>query len=119
MKHDHVEVWGIPTCGTTRKALKYLSDNGVPYVFKNSRETAPTKTLLREAASAVDHPKRLFNTSGGSYREGGWKERADSMTRDEVIEALLQDPMLIKRPIARNAKGIVVGFDEMKLKEIL
>jgi arsenate reductase (glutaredoxin) len=116
---DIIEVWGIPTCGTTRTALKYLEVKKIPHVFKNYREVRPTKALLKEASSTVAEPKKLFNTSGGSYREGGWKEKADGMSLNEITNALLTDPMLIKRPIVKSPKGIVVGYDETKLSAIL
>lgn len=114
-----LEVWGIPTCGTTRKALKYLEARKVPHVFKNYRETAPSAKLLKDAMRAVDVPRKLFNTTGGSYRDGGYKDRAASMTARQIIEALLADPMLIKRPIVKSPKGIVVGYSEAGMNSIL
>lgn len=113
------QVWGIPTCGTTRKALKYLEARKVPHVFKNYREVHPTKKLLQDAMKSVSDPRKLFNTSGGSYRDGGYKEKASRMDGAQIIEALLADPMLIKRPIVRSPKGIVVGYDEAKIAAII
>jgi len=118
-KSGTVEVWGIPSCGTTRKAMKFLEAKSVDYTFKNYREVAPGKTLLREAMKSVDAPRKMFNTSGGAYRDGGYKEKAATMSSNEVLEALQDDSMLIKRPIVRTAKGILVGFNEERLTRIL
>jgi arsenate reductase (glutaredoxin) len=114
-----VEVWGIPTCGTTRKALKYLEARRVPHVFKNYREVRPTRKLLQDAMNAAADPRKLFNTAGASYRDGGYREKAAAMSKAEILDSLLADPMLIKRPIVRTPKGIVVGFVEEKLLAVL
>jgi arsenate reductase len=114
-----IEVWGIPTCGTTRKALKLLADAGIAHTFRNYRETAPTKAMLKDALAAVDHPKKLFNTSGASYREGGWSAKAASITATEIVPILLADPMLIKRPIVRTDKGTTIGFDADKIMALV
>jgi arsenate reductase (glutaredoxin) len=114
-----VEVWGIPTCGTVKKTLKHLQSLGIPHEFKDFRKTPPTKVLLANALASVSAPKQMFNTSGASYREGGWRVRADGMSSEQVVEALLADPMLIKRPIIRTPKGTLVGFNEEALRTLL
>lgn len=114
-----IEVWGIPSCGTTRKAVKFLEGEGITVDYRNVRETAVPKTLIREMLKVVDSPRKVFNTSGGSYKEGGWKDKVAGMTKDDIVNALVADPMLIKRPVVRSPKGMVVGFDENALRRIL
>ena len=114
-----IEIWGIPTCGTTRKAIKFLEGRNVPFVFKNYRATRPARSLLEQALRTVDAPRKLFNTSGAAYREGGFGSRAATMSGPEVLAALLENPMLIKRPIVRTEKGIAVGFDEGKISALI
>lgn len=118
-KKESVEVWGIPTCGTTRKAVKFLESRGVAFEYKNLRETAVPKSLIRDMLQVVDNVRKAFNTSGGSYKDGGWKDKVDGMRKDEIIEALSADPMLIKRPVVRTPKGMVIGYDEAALLRIL
>jgi len=119
MAEKAIEVWGIPTCDTVNKTLKYLEAKKTAYVFKNFRETPPSKALLQSAMKSVDAPKKMFNTSGKAYRAGGYNEQAETMTKEEIVAALLADPMLIKRPIVRATKGMLVGFDEKKLDALL
>jgi len=112
-------VWGVPTCGTTRKAVKFLESRGVAVEYKNLRETPVPKILIREMLKVVDNARKVFNTSGGSYKDGGWKDKVDGMKNDEIVDALIADPMLIKRPVVRTPKGMVVGYDEAALLRIL
>ncbi len=114
-----VKVWGLKTCGTTRKALKFLDSKNIPYQFIDVRESPPPKTQVKKAATRVSEPKKLFNTSGGAYREGGWKEKAPKMTKREIVEAVTSDPMLMKRPLVVSPKGATIGFNEDALNGIL
>ena len=41
------------------------------------------------------------------------------MNPEQIIDALLADPMLIKRPIVRSGKGVAVGFNEEVLLRLL
>jgi len=118
-KKAGIEVWGIPTCGTTRKAVKFLESKGIVIEYKNLRETAVPKVLLREMLKSVEHVRKAFNTSGGSYKDGGWKDKIAGMNNEQIIEALAADPMLIKRPVIRTPRGVLVGFDEQSIITLL
>ncbi|NOY06986.1 MAG: Spx/MgsR family RNA polymerase-binding regulatory protein [Chlorobi bacterium] len=114
-----VKVWGLKTCGTTRKALKFLDSRNIPYQFIDVRESPPPKTHVKKAATRISEPKKLLNTSGGAYREGGWKDKAPKMTKAEIIQAVTTEPMLMKRPLVVSAKGATIGFDQDALDSIL
>ena len=55
---------------------------------------------------------RFFNTSGESYRAGGFKERLRTMSEAEALAALAADGKLIKRPVIDAGHAVLVGFDE-------
>ena len=114
-----VEVWGIMTCNSTRKALKFYEAANVPHTFKDLKKVSPPKSLLRDTLKAIDSPKKLFNTSGKSYQDGAYKDRIAGMSKDDIVEAMVQDPMLIKRPLVKGAGGITVGYDEAKLAAVV
>ena len=111
-KTGTVEIWGIPTCGTVKKTMAWMRQHGVEFEFKNLRDTPPPRALLQSALASVPHPKNMMNTSGASYRDGRWSEKVDSLSGPQVIDALLADPMLIKRPVVRWSKLVTVGFKE-------
>ncbi len=54
--------------------------------------------------------RSLFNTSGQSYREGGFSEKISTMSVDQAIEELSRDGMLIKRPFVLTSTHGLVGF---------
>ncbi len=102
-----------PKCSTCRKALKYLKENNKEITVRNIVEETPTK---EELISWMDksglEPKKFFNTSGKVYKELGLKDKAGSMSKEEIAQMLSENGMLIKRPILVTDDEVVVGFKE-------
>ena len=109
-----LRLYSYPQCGTCRKALQWLAQQGFS-VQAGSLEliditrTPPGLAELRQAMAAVGR-KRLFNTSGQSYRALGSAAVA-ALSDDQALAALAADGKLIKRPFAITAGGaVLVGF---------
>ena len=103
-----LKVYGIPTCTTVKKALKWLDEREVSYEFINTKETAPTQAEISDWVATLGS-KPMRNTSGQSYRALG--EEKKSWTDEQWIEAFSQDAMLLKRPLfIREGQAVLVGF---------
>lgn len=107
-----VKVYQYPKCSTCRKALKWLDGRGVAYDSIDIVEAPPKKAELKRALSSGVPLKKLFNTSGVSYREGGWSDKLDRITEAQALDALVADGKLIKRPFLLSGDAVLVGFDE-------
>lgn len=106
-------VYHYPACSTCKKALRWLDDNGIAYDAHNIATAPPTEAWLRDAWQASGLPlQRFFNTSGQSYRNGGFSELLKTMSDDDALAALAADGMLIKRPLLRQGATVLVGFKE-------
>jgi len=106
-------VWQYPKCSTCRQALKWLQARGVKAETPDITATPPSASKLRELLKRSGLPiARFFNTSGESYRAGGFKERLKSMTEAEALAALAADGKLIKRPLVDTGTAVLVGFSE-------
>jgi arsenate reductase (glutaredoxin) len=107
------KVYQYAKCSTCRKALAFLEAQGVAYDSVDIVTRPPPKKTLKEALSLSGLPiKKLFNTSGQSYRDGNFGERLKSMSEAEALEALAADGKLIKRPLVIGDDFVLVGFDE-------
>jgi arsenate reductase len=106
------KVFHYPNCSTCRKALKWLDAQGVAYEAVDIVAAPPTKAELQRALKAGLPLKRLFNTSGQSYRDGGWGRKIDGIGEAEALAALTADGKLIKRPFVLAGERTLVGFDE-------
>lgn len=108
-----------PRCGTCKKALKWLDDNGLKYEYRHIVDDNPSKEELREwyEKSGLEI-KRFFNTSGLKYKELGLKDKIPGMTEDEIFEFLSTDGMLVKRPILIAGDKVLVGFKESEWESL-
>jgi arsenate reductase len=113
-----LRLYSYPKCGTCRKALQWLAQQGFSvdgqgdagrFTQLDITATPPSLEELRQALAAVGR-KRLFNTSGQSYRALGAAAVA-AMDDDQALAALAADGKLIQRPFAITAAGtVLVGF---------
>ena len=111
-----VKVYQYPKCSTCRKALKWLDGRGVEYSSVDIVTTPPKKAELSRALKSGVPLKKLFHTSGQSYREGGWGEKLTKVTEAQALDALAADGKLVKRPFVLTDDGFLVGFDEAAYK---
>lgn len=112
-----LQVYGIPTCGTCKKAFKWLDDRSIAYDFINTKDEPPPKAAISSWVSALG-AKPMRNTSGQSYRALG--EEKQAWTDDQWVDAFAKDAMLLKRPLfVQNGKAVFVGFKEDALQQAL
>ena len=109
-----LRIYSYAACGTCLKALQWLAQQGFSVQAGNLEliditQHPPTLAELNQAFEALGR-KRLFNTSGQSYRALGSATVA-AMSDEEALAALAADGKLIKRPFAITPTGAaLVGF---------
>ncbi len=112
-----LQVFGIPNCGTCKKALQWLDAQEIPYEFINTKTQPPSQETLTAWVKLLG-AKPMRNTSGQSYRSLG----LDRETWDDEtwIKAFTGDAMLIKRPLfVKDGIAIDVGFRVDRLAQLL
>jgi arsenate reductase len=107
------KIYQYSKCSTCRKALAFLDARGVEIDSVDIVIKPPSKAELARAMKLAGVPvKKLFNTSGQSYRDGGFGDRLPKMSESEALDALARDGKLIKRPLVLGKDYALVGFDE-------
>jgi len=111
-----ITVYGIKQCDTCRKALKWLSLQGIEHRFHDFRIDGLDAGLLQGwmSSSSAD---RLVNRRSTSWRQLSEQQR--NLQGDSQIQLLLEFPTLIKRPVFVTEDIIAVGFKPDQLKELL
>ncbi|MEA5464398.1 Spx/MgsR family RNA polymerase-binding regulatory protein [Leptothoe sp. PORK10 BA2] len=103
-----LQVYGIPNCGTCKKALTWLDANGVDYDFINTKDQPPSPEQITAWVATLT-AKPMRNTSGMSYRALG--EDKKDWSDDQWIAAFAKDAMLLKRPLfVKDNQAVLVGF---------
>ena len=109
-------VYGIKSCGSVKKALKFLDERGIKYEFVDLKKTPVTCEKIDEWIKKIGIDT-LFNKRGTKYRQLKLKEL--NLDEEGKKEWLCKENLLIKRPVIELDNGkIIVGFDEDKYKEI-
>ncbi|HEY4389780.1 MAG TPA: arsenate reductase family protein [Paenibacillus sp.] len=106
-------VYHYPKCGTCRKAVKWLEEHGHQLELHNIKETTPSSEEMTEIIDRSGlELKKFFNTSGEVYKELGLKDKLPGLSREEAIQLLVSNGMLIKRPLVTDGHKVTVGFKE-------
>ena len=108
-----IKVYGIKTCSTVSKALRFLKSKDIEFEFIDYKKESVNKDTIIKWLEKTDI-KILFNTRGTKYRTLKLKEL--NLDDSGKIEWMAKENYLIKRPVIENNGDVIVGFDEDKLE---
>ena len=99
-----VTIYHNPDCRTSRNTLAMIRQSGVEPEIIEYLKTPPSRDRLTELLAAMQMPARaLLREKGTPYAELRLNEARWS--DDELIDFMLEYPILINRPIVVTAKG--------------
>ncbi len=106
-----IHLYGIPNCDTVKKARVWLDAQGRAYTFHDYKKEGadPSKVAAWIAAAGLDTVVNRRSTTFRALSDADKAAAADSHT---AVALLVQQPSIIKRPIAEHPGGILVGFKE-------
>ena len=104
-------------CSTCRKAAKWLKSKDFEFQLIDIVKEPPLVNYLNLALEQYcDDKKRIFNTRGNAFKS--LNVDIHSLSREEIIELLLSDGKLIKRPfLIYEGKKVILGFNEIEYAE--
>ena len=112
------KIYHNPMCGTSRKTLEILRDNGFDVFIHEYLKAPPSR----------DELKRLYDRAGISPREGLRAKEplaqelgltGPDVNDDTILDAMIQHPILIERPLVETDKGVRLCRPQDKVREIL
>ena len=109
-----------PSCTTCKKAKAWLQSKGLEFTARHIKEENPTaeELALWQEKSGLEL-KKFFNTSGLVYKDLGLKDKLPTMSREEQLDLLASNGMLVKRPIVVTEDAVLVGFKEKDWEKLL
>lgn len=111
-------IYHNPKCGTSRKTLEILEAEGAEVTVREYLKDPPSKEELRQ----------LYGRAGISPRDGlRAKEQlaqdldlVEGAVSDEaILDAMVENPILINRPLVETDKGVRLCRPQEKVREIL
>lgn len=100
-----VTIYHNPACGTSRNTLAMIRASGVEPTVIEYLKTPPTREKLQEIISKTGgNIHALIREKGTPYAELGLDN--PHLSEEALLDAMLQHPILINRPIVETSKGI-------------
>ena len=104
-------------CSTCRKAEKWLKSKGFEFQLIDIVKEPPLVNYLNLALEKYSDNKRIFNTRGQAFRTLNLD--IYGLSREEIIQLLLSDGKLIKRPfLIYEEEKVILGFNEIEYAKV-
>jgi arsenate reductase (glutaredoxin) len=102
---DDVVIYHNPDCGTSRNTLALIRHCGIePHVIEYLK-TPPSRAMLVALIGRLGMPPRdLLRQSGTPFAALGLAD--PSLSDEQLIDAMLAQPILINRPIVVAPRGV-------------
>ena len=102
---NKVTIYHNPACGTSRNTLAMIRASGVEPEVIEYLKTPPSRERLVELIEAMGCSARdILREKGTPYAELGLDD--PNVSEEMLIDMMLQNPILINRPIVVTAKGV-------------
>jgi arsenate reductase len=102
---SNVTIYHNPACGTSRNTLAMIRASGTEPEVIEYLKTPPSRERLLELITLMGCTARdILREKGTPYLELGLNDL--SLSEDALIDAMMQHPVLINRPIVVTSKGV-------------
>ncbi|CAN1562916.1 ArsC Arsenate reductase and related proteins, glutaredoxin family [Flavobacteriaceae bacterium] len=104
-----IQVYHNQRCGKSRNCLLFLKDSNVEFKIINYLETPPTSEELKALLQKLKiTPIELVRQKEKIWIE---KYKGINLSEDEIIQAMVENPILIERPIVVKDNQATIGRD--------
>lgn len=105
---DDVTIWHYPRCSKSRKTLALLEERDLDITLRKYRKDPPSAEELDRVLQLLGmEPRELMRQKEDAYDELGLDD--ESLSRDALIEAMVDNPVLIQRPVVIHAGRAALG----------
>jgi arsenate reductase len=100
-------IWHNPRCSKSRQAKGLLEELGVDAEVREYLKEPPTRAELEGllAALGLEDPRPIVRTGEDAYKQLGLADAS----ADELIDAIVDNPILLERPIIVRDGSAVIG----------
>ncbi|WAP69881.1 arsenate reductase (glutaredoxin) [Jiella pelagia] len=113
-----VTIYHNPQCGTSRNTLAMIRQSGEEPQVIEYLKTPPSRETLIELLDMMGmKPRDLLREKGTPYHELGLDD--EKLSDEELLQAMMENPILINRPIVVTDKGVRLCRPSEKVLEIL
>lgn len=115
---DKVRIYHNPRCSKSRATLELLRERGIEPDVIEYLETPPNREELERILDLLGlEPRDLMRRNEEEYRNAGLDD--PGLSRETLIQAMIQRPKLIQRPIVLAHGKAAIGRPPERVLEIL
>lgn len=112
------KIYHNPRCSKSRQTLELLNDKGIETEIIEYLNTPPNAETLKTILVGLKmEPRELMRKGQDEYKALGLSDK--SLSDEALINAMVENPILIERPIVITDKGIAIGRPIDNVKSIL
>ncbi|WCO66427.1 arsenate reductase (glutaredoxin) [Iamia majanohamensis] len=110
-------LWHNARCSKSRQAKALLEEEGVDLEVREYLKEPPTRAELEALVDALglDEVRQVVRTGEDAYAQLGLAEADD----DELLDAMVDNPILLERPILVRGDRAVVGRPPEDVRRLL
>ncbi|GGD59495.1 MULTISPECIES: arsenate reductase (glutaredoxin) [Rhizobium] len=113
-----VTIYHNPECGTSRNTLAMIQNTGIePNVIEYLKNPPSREQLIKMIADAGLSVREAIREKGTPFAELGLDN--PDLTDDQLLDAMLKDPILINRPFVVTPLGTRLSRPSELVLEIL
>lgn len=117
-EEQSVDIYHNPRCSKSRATLALLEERGIDASVIEYLKEPPDEIELRQLLDLLGIPAReLLRKGEAPYKELGLAD--ESKTEDEIIKAIVENPILMERPIVTTASKARIGRPPESVLDIL
>ena len=106
------KLYGIPNCGTVKKARAWLEAHNITYEFHDFKKQGVTEVQIKGWLKQVGWQKLLKKT-GPTWGKLPDTVKASIKDDSSALKLMLEQPNVIRRPVLENnGKVLATGFSE-------
>ena len=107
-----------PRCRKSREALKLLHERKIDLVVIEYLKNPLNKKQIEEIVSSLHESdfKKLIRKNELVYKE---KYKNKILSKSDLIQAIVQDPVLLERPIVIKDKKAIIGRPPENVLDLL
>jgi arsenate reductase len=115
---DQIVIYHNPRCSKSRAALKLLQDRGVEPQIIEYLKTPPSTSRLKELLAMLEMaPRELMRKGEAPYKDLGLGDA--NLDNDALVSAMVDNPILIERPIVVSGDKARLGRPPEQVLELL
>ncbi|ANK60670.1 Spx/MgsR family RNA polymerase-binding regulatory protein [Loigolactobacillus backii] len=105
-------------CTSSRKALKWLEQQQIPFVKRYIKKAPPTVNEIKQIMQYVDNGiDDILATRYKGYP--AFAREMGEMTTSQIFQRLHEEPELLRRPIILSERKVNIGYNSDAIRTFI